>query len=138
MDEQQIDRFCEGLHERLTDIAIELRKVRISIETNPEHAENEVRLRLSQVFARILQGSARVLDARMEVRDLREDRTTTPVSKVAEWKASGDIGLLRRRLERADRYAAAVMELAVAALDEAEEAALLAWLAKRDLESLQN
>jgi len=39
---------------------------------------------------------------------------------------------LQNRADNAERYAAAAVDVAVAALDEAEEAALEAWLARQD------
>jgi hypothetical protein len=43
----------------------------------------------------------------------------------------------QRRAAEADRYAAACIDLAIAAVDEAERAALEAWLAREDANSSQ-
>jgi hypothetical protein len=44
---------------------------------------------------------------------------------------------LQGRADKAERYAAAASAVAVAALDEAEEASLEAWLARQDANSAQ-
>jgi hypothetical protein len=44
---------------------------------------------------------------------------------------------LQRRSDNAERYAAAAIDVAVAAVDEAEQASLEAWLARQDADTAQ-
>ncbi len=61
--------------------------------------------------------------------DARKDETA---AKVAEWKSKHEINMLEGRAERGERYAVAMADAAFAAIDEAEWAAIDAWLARRD------
>ena len=49
-------------------------------------------------------------------------------------EGEGRDGEIESRADLAEQYAAAAKELAIAAIDEAEEAALEAWLARKDAE----
>ncbi len=55
------------------------------------------------------------------------------VSSVEEWKSKLDIGMLSARAERADHYAKAASQVAIAGVDAAEKAALDAQLAHADV-----
>lgn len=57
------------------------------------------------------------------------------VSSVEGWKSNLDIGLLAARAERADHYAKAASEVAIAGVDAAERAALDARLAHSDVQA---
>jgi hypothetical protein len=59
------------------------------------------------------------------------------VAKIDEWKTKHEISALENRAQRAERYAAATADAASAAIDEAERAALEAWLARQDTNSVQ-
>jgi hypothetical protein len=51
---------------------------------------------------------------------------------VADWKCRRDVAKLQDRADRAERCAVATIEVAAAAIDEAEQASLEAWLARVD------
>jgi len=55
--------------------------------------------------------------------------------KIAEWKAKAETAHLKHRADLAERYAQATIAAAMAALDEAEQATLEAWLARADADS---
>lgn len=64
--------------------------------------------------------------------ELAEEKQAEVQSKVEEWKVKREIGELNRRAERAENYAASVVVVAMAAIDEAEEAILEAMAARLD------
>ena len=53
-------------------------------------------------------------------------------------RMENQISALENRAERAERYAAATADAAFAAVDEAEWAALDAWLARQDVKSARS
>jgi hypothetical protein len=57
--------------------------------------------------------------------------------KITEWKTKRETSKLLKRADGAERYATAAADLAFAAVDEAEQAALEAWLARQDANSAQ-
>src|SRR6187200_833933 len=58
-------------------------------------------------------------------------------AKIAEWKTKREVAHLKSRADNAETYAAAAAVIALASVDEAEQAALEAWLARKDVESVQ-
>ena len=54
---------------------------------------------------------------------------------IASWKEKREIAKLQNRADKAQRYAVAALGVVVAALDEAEQASLEAWLARRDVKA---
>jgi hypothetical protein len=134
---QRIDQFCENLRLKLTNIDSGLDGLKAKIDGKAQHAEQEVRSHLEKVQRRIEQGRAKVLVAQTEVTNWAEDRKTATADKIAEWKAKRETSKLQNRADQAERYAAAAIDVALAAVDDAEQAALEAWLARQDANSAQ-
>ncbi len=66
-----------------------------------------------------------------------EERKATTSEKIAEWKTKRVMAKLQSRADGAERYAAAAALVASAALDEAEQASVEAWLARKDVDTAQ-
>ena len=56
---------------------------------------------------------------------------------IAEWKANLEKAKLKGRAQAAERYAVGAVVVAFVAVDKAEQAALEAWLARKDAHSTQ-
>jgi hypothetical protein len=134
---QRIDEFCENLRLKLTNIDSGLAGLKAKIDGKAQHAEQEARSHLDKVQRRIEQGRAKVSAAQAEVTSWVEDRKTVTADKIAEWKAKRETSKLQNRADKAERYAAAAMDVALAAVDDAERAALEAWLARQDADAAQ-
>ncbi len=130
---QQLDRFSESLKTKLAEANSRLDNLKAKIESKAQHADDEVRARLDQLQKRIEQDRAKVEAAQVEVKAWIEARKDETAEKIAEWKSKFEINALENRAARAERYAAATADAALAAIDEAEWAALEAWLARRDV-----
>jgi len=65
----------------------------------------------------------------------RRARKATTSQKIAEWKANSEKARLKSWADFAEGYAGAAAAVALAAVDEAEQASLEAWLARKDVES---
>jgi sRNA-binding protein len=106
---------------------------RVDIEGKTDLAEQYVRSHLDQVRKHIEQGRVKVTAAQAEIKNWAEEKKTATGDKIADWKVKRE---LQNRAAQAERYAAAAADVAVAALVEAEEAALEAWLARQDAKSV--
>jgi hypothetical protein len=129
-----IDAFCGDICLKLVDIDEELRYLKITIREKARHAVPEVRSQLEKVMKRIASNQPRVAAARAQVehwiKDGAKDALRFRNDEIPEDR--------RRKLKwpaEADRYAAACIDLAIAAVDEAERAALEAWLVREDANS---
>ena len=86
------------------------------------------------VRERLEQNRKRLAHSQKEAEAWADHRKADAKKKVAEWKEKADMAKLRARADLAEKYAAATKERAMAAIDESEEAALEAWLARKDTE----
>lgn len=92
---------------------------------------------LDRVHKRVEQGRAKIAAAQADIKGWADEKKAATSDKIAEWKAKRELTKLQGRADKAERYAAAASAVAVAALDEAEEASLEAWLARQDANSAQ-
>jgi hypothetical protein len=134
---QRIDQFCEDLRLKLTNIESGFASLKSKIDAQGQRVEQDVRGHLEKVQRQIEQGRVKTIAAQAEVTNWVEDRKTVTADKIAEWKANRETAKLQNRADKAERYAAAAAAVALAAVDEAEQAALEAWLARQDASSVQ-
>ena len=109
-----------------------MQSLKTKIDSNVQTAEQDVRGQLDSVKKRIDQNRATVTTARADIKKWVDERKASAQEKIAEWKSKRDMSKLQSRAESAERYAAATAFMALAAIDEAEEASLEAWLAGKD------
>jgi hypothetical protein len=134
---ERIDQFCEDLRVKLTAIDENMQALKTEIDRRSKTADEEVRTRLDVVKKRMEQDRAKVIAAQNDLKKWVAERKADTREKISEWKAKGEKAILRSRAESAERYAAAAAVLAAAAVDEAQQAALEAWLARKDAEGAQ-
>jgi hypothetical protein len=133
----RIDLFCEDLRQKLTIIESGLQGLKAKVEANEVHAERDVRNHLDRVRKRIDQGRTNVCAAKAEVKSWAEDRNSITADKIAQLKTKRDVAKLQGRANKAERYSVAAVKVATAAIDEAEQASLEAWLARADADYAQ-
>ncbi len=132
---EPIDQFCENLRIKLTNIDSGLAGLKAKIDGKSQQIEQAVRLHLDDVRWRIKQDAKKVSAAQAEVKVWAESQKVVTEDKIAEWKAKRDLGKLQGHAVKAERYAEAAIDLAMAAVDEVEKAAIEAWLARHDADS---
>ena len=130
---RRIDQFCEDLRVKLTDIDNNFGALDAKINQNADLAERDVRDVLAKVHARVEHDKAKVAAAQAEIKNWADQQKSATNEKVAEWKAKRETNMLQNRAAMAERFAAAAADYAVGAVGIAEEAALQAWLARRDV-----
>jgi hypothetical protein len=119
----------------MTDSGLEGLKAKI--QGKATHVEQDVQSHLDRVHKRIEQGRAKVSAAQADMKNWAEQRKAVTSDKIAEWKSKWETGKLQSRADNAERYAAAAIDVAVAVVDEAEQASLEAWLARQDADTAQ-
>jgi light-regulated signal transduction histidine kinase (bacteriophytochrome) len=132
---ERIDQFCENLRIKLTSIDKNIQQLKAKIDSKAQTAEQEVRTQLDAIKNRIAQDRTKLETAQADVKRWVDDFKLASNEKVADWKAKREKAKLRSRAENAERYAVAVAFVALAAVDEAEQATLEAWLARKDAET---
>jgi predicted nucleic acid-binding Zn-ribbon protein len=135
---QRIDQFCENLRQKLTMTDSGLDGLKAKIDGKATHVEQDVQSHLERVNKRIEQGRAKVSAAQADMKNWAEQRKAVTKEKIAEWKAKRELSKLQGRADDAETYAAAAIDVAVAAVDEAEQASLEAWLARQDADNTQS
>src|SRR5215469_10104933 len=134
---ERIDNFCENLRIRLTSIDNEMRSLKTTIDGKLKTAGQDVETQLKAVKKRIEQDRAKVTVAQNDIKKWVEERKSATREKVAEWNAKLEKTKLQSRADSAERYAAGAAVVALAAVDQAQEAALEAWLARREADTAQ-
>jgi septal ring factor EnvC (AmiA/AmiB activator) len=134
---ERIDEFCENLRVRLTSIDNEMQSLKSKIDQKVKTAGQDVQAQLNAVKKRIEQDRAKLTAAQNDMQKWMEERKSATREKVAEWRARLEKAKLQSYADSAERYAAAAAVIALAAVDEAQEAALEAWLARREADSAQ-
>lgn len=129
---QRIDQFCEDLRLKLTGIDSDLHELSAKIEGRAATAEQDVRSHLQRVRERIDQDRTRIASSENKAKAWIENKQAATGEAIAEWKAKREVAKLQARAEDAESYAAAALAVAMAAVDDAEQAALEAWLARQD------
>jgi hypothetical protein len=135
---ERIDQFRENLRIKLTGIDNELRALKTKIDSDAKAAERDVRNHLDAVKKLVEQERSKVATAQSDIKKWVDERKVETNEKVAEWKAKREKTKLQGRADFAERYAAAAVVVALAAVDEAEQAALEAWLARKDADHVQS
>ena len=129
---RRIEQFCENLRQRLAMIDCGLDGLKAKIDSEVFTAERHVQSHLERVRKRIDQGRTRVSAARADVASWVDDNNAITIDAIAVWKTKRDVEKLQDRADKAGRYAAATVQIATAAIDEAEQASLEAWLTQAD------
>jgi hypothetical protein len=133
---ERIDQFCENLRIKLTSIDKKMQQLKAHIDSKGHTAEQEVRIQLDAVKKHLEQDRTKVETAQADVKKWVDEFKLASHAKIAEWKNKCEKAELQSRAEHAERYAVAAAIVALAAVDEAEQAALEAWLARKDAETL--
>jgi hypothetical protein len=134
---ERIDKFCENLRVKLTGIDNEMQSLRATIDGKLKTAGQDVQTQLNAVKKRIEQDRAKVTAAQNDMKKWTEERRSATREKIAEWKAKFERAKLQSYADSAERYAAGAAIVALAAVDQAQEAALEAWLARKEADSAQ-
>ena len=134
----KIRQLCGDIRLKLANIESGLRNLVTQSNRGTEIDALELRNHLNKIQLRVVQGQARIGAARNEVKNWTDEQKAQARDEVAGRKAARDAHKLKDHADGTERYAAAAAEIALGALDIAEQAALQAWLARLDAESARS
>ncbi len=132
---QKIDQFTESLRLKLTAASDNLDNLKAKIDGRVDDAEQDVRARLNEVKGRIDEGKTSVAAANSRIKNWVDAKKAATDEQISAWKTQLEIDRLEDRAVLAEEYALAAREVAAAAIDDAEEASLEAWLAHKDADT---
>jgi hypothetical protein len=132
---QRVDKFCDGLRDRLNAMAAQVESVKVDIQALPGKAERALQEKVGEVRARLHGQKQRVEKARADLKVWAEEKQTETQATVRAWNATRESKTLNGRAERAEAYAEAAVIHALASIDEAEEAILDAVAARKDADA---
>ena len=128
---QRIDQFRETIRLKVMQADSDLSALKAKIDAKAETVERDARDCLAAVTKRIEQGETKTSAARLEVENWLKQQRSSAQNAIADLKAKGESSKVKVNADLAERYALAAVDVAVAAIDAAERAALEAWLARR-------
>ena len=132
-----IDRFCEELRVKLTRVDSNVQALKGKFEVERQAAEQEARKYLDALKTRIEQERGALKQTQADMQKFATELGAAGDKKIGQWQTELEKGSLQSYTDAAERYAAVAVKVASAAIDEAERAALEAWLARRAADRAQ-
>ena len=132
----KVDKFCDDLRERLNAIEARVESAKASVQALPGKAEQAVRDKVYEVRAKVQSQKDRVEKARADLKAWAEQKKAETEATVREWKTRHEAKRLNARADRAEAYAQAAVVVALAMVDEAEEAIFEAVGARMDADAV--
>jgi len=132
---QRIDQLHEELRAKLKEMENGVSTLKAKIDGKAAQAEKDSQAQLAALQKRIEENHPKVAASAAEARSWVETRKAATKEKVAEWKTKHETAKLKNRADNAEGYAAASIEIALAAADEAERATLEALIARQDAQA---
>jgi hypothetical protein len=134
---ERVDKFCDGLRERLNALERGVQSVKTSVQALPAKADKALWGKINDVRAKLQAQKERVEKARLDLKARADQKVAESMEAINEWKAKREVRKLNARAERAEEYAGAAMVLALVSIDEAEQAILEAVAARMDADAAQ-
>lgn len=129
---EKVDSFCKELRAKLDGVDKRIKGLKAGAESGTEKAKVEAKAQLAALENRARDQRAKVQATEAKTKAWFEEKKTATSEKIAAWKTQRDVKKLAAHADNAENYAVASMELAVAAVDEAERAAVEAVVARMD------
>ena len=130
-----IDNFTSQLHDNLEAVEDRAKSLNKSIKSAAKKNQAEIQSKLDEAKASIAAKKQEFDDYRVKLKTQFEEKEAEVQSSVDEWKASREVKKLEHRAEKAEDYAATSVYLALAMMEEAEEATLAAICNRMDAEA---
>ena len=134
----QIDRLYVSLRSKLAEVEARMNVLKAKIDAETQQAQQDAQQELGKLRMHIEKDRSKISAAQAEIKRWIEQKKATTNEKIAEWKAKRETSKLQDRAEDAERYAVIAADVAFAAIEEAEVAALEAVLARRDTDSARS
>lgn len=130
-----IDNFTSQLHDNLEAVEDRAKSLNKSIKSATKKNQAEIQSKLDEAKASLAAKKQEFDEYRTKLKTQFEDKESEVKSSVDEWKASREVKKLEHRADKAEDYAATSFYLAMAMMEEAEEATLTAICNRMDAEA---
>lgn len=124
------DNFTNSLRDQLNDIEARLSSFKMTIESASQDTQTSLGSKLEQVQAKLETKRYDFDTYKLEVKRQSEEKQAEVKTEIDGCKTSQEIEELNRRADQAEEYAARGIAVAMAAINEAEEAILEAITAR--------
>jgi hypothetical protein len=131
----KIDQFCEDLRVKLTKVESDLSQLRKRAHDSAESARAEILKHRDAVALAVSEARGDIDEGKAAAEKWAQELRADTGEKIDEWKASANVGLLKRHADVAEAHAAATLKVALDAVDEADLAAIDAWIARADADA---
>ncbi|HIK14710.1 MAG TPA: hypothetical protein IGS53_05380 [Leptolyngbyaceae cyanobacterium M33_DOE_097] len=135
---ERIDNFTNNLRNQLNDIDDLLSAVKLTIESASQESQAVVESKLKAVKAKLETKRQDFNTYRLELKKQAEEKQSEILSKIDNWKTNRELEDLNRRADLAEEYAVRGVAVAMAAIEEAEEAILEAIAARLNAHNAHN
>ena len=128
----QVDQFCDKLRDRLNAVEGRLRGFETDMQGFSEQAEKSLREKLAEARTKLEAQKDHIEQTRVQFKARIHQMVTETSQAINEWKPKGEARRLNARADWAEAQAVDAIALALASIDEAEEAILQAVVARMD------
>lgn len=130
-----IDNFTQQLHDNLEAVEDRAKSLKKMIQSAPKKTEVEIQSKLDAAKTKLEAKREEFNGYRAKLETQFKEKESEVKSQIEEWKSGREVKKLEHRAGQAEAYASTATLLAMATLEEAEEATLAAIAARRDAET---
>jgi hypothetical protein len=134
---EKFDNFCSELRTKINDADKRIKDIKANAVGAGEKAKLEAKAQLAALENKAKEQKARTAAAEAKAKTWVEEKKTMTHDKIAQWKEQRDVKRLESRADLSEQYAVTAMEIAAAAVDEAERAAVEAVVARMDADGIK-
>jgi len=134
---ERFDNFGSELRARINDADKRIKDLKAKAVDASGKATVEAKAQLAALENKAKDQKARTVAVEAKVKSWIEEKKAMTHDKIAQWKEQRDVKKLSARADLAENYAVAAIEIAAAAVDEAERAAVEAIVARMDADAVQ-
>jgi hypothetical protein len=131
-----IDNFTNQLHDNLEAVEDRAKSLKRNIKSATEKSQADIQLKLDEAKASLAAKKQEFDEYRAKLKIQFESKESEVQSSVDEWKASREVKKLENRADKAEDHAATSVYMAMAMMQEAEEATLTAICNRMDAKPL--
>jgi hypothetical protein len=135
---ETFDKFCSDVRTKINDADKRLKDLRASARNAGQKAKDDAKAHLATLENKAKDQQAEVEASKAKVKAWADGKKAITAEKIVEWKAQRQVRKLSDRADDAESYAVAAMQIAAAAVDEAETAAIEAVVARIDADAVQS
>jgi exonuclease VII large subunit len=131
----KIDNFTKKLHDDLEAVEDRAKSLKENMQSASKKTQAEIQSKLDGAKTNLNAKKQEFDENRAKLKAQFEERESEMKSNVEGWKARREVKKLEHRADRAEDYATTSIFVAIAAMEEAEEATLEALATRLDAEA---